>query len=171
MFYWWLIWFYAINRYQQLLWSLMLFRRPLKASKIFGVRGVLWYGPSLKISHSEEYFHHLQFSSHLFSCSFLYFLFSYPRTSFAMYFLGSSLLNSPFSSICSCCLTSSASSPYSFSNSSTSSFTFPKFFLLSHMSVFTIYPFYHTCHEPPWTGLLTSGVSGCHQLMAVGDQQ
>ena len=24
------------------------------------------------------------------------------------------------------------------------------------------------CHEPPWTGLLASGVGGCHRLMAAG---
>ena len=91
----------------------------------------------------EEFFHRLQFSSHLFSLSLLYLLFSQPYSNFVVNSLGNSRLNS-FSSSCSCHLSSSTSSPYILSNSSTNSFAFSKFSLLFQVSSSTIYLFYLT---------------------------
>ena len=64
--------------------------------------------------------------------------------SLAINSLGNSWLNSFSSSSSSCHLSSSVSFPYSLSNSSTSSFAFPKFTLFSHVSSSAVYPFYHT---------------------------
>ena len=71
-------------------------------------------------------------------------MFFHSSTILAMYFPGSPLSNSFASLICSYCRTFLASSPYSLSNSSTSSFVFPRFLLPSHVSNSATYPFHCT---------------------------
>ena len=90
-------------------------------------------------------FHCRQFSSNLFQYSCLYFFSPHPYNSFAVYFPGSSLLNSFFSFSLSYRLVSSSSSLlYSFSNSSTRSLAFLRFSLLSQVSSSAVHPFHHT---------------------------
>ena len=100
--------------------------------------------PPFKFSYPKKFFHQLQFSSHLFSLSFLYFFLLYPYNNFAVNFLGNLWLNTFSFSFCSCCLSSSASSLYFLSNSLTNSFTFSRFSLFFQMSSSTIYPFHLT---------------------------
>ena len=90
-------------------------------------------------------FHFLQFSSIFFQYSWSYLSFLHLYSSFAIYLLGSSLLNIFLSFSASCYLTSFSSSiQYSFSNSLTNSIAFFKFSLLSQMSSSAMHPFHCT---------------------------
>ena len=102
------------------------------------------------------FFHRHQFSSNLFQYSCSYFFSPYLYNNFAVYFPGNPLLNTLLFSSVSCCLTSSSSSLlYSFSNSSTRSFAFLRFSLLSQVSSSAVHPFHHTRYlSLPHTHLL-----------------
>ena len=90
-------------------------------------------------------FYHLQFSSNFFQYSCLYFLSPHPYNNFAIYLPSNSLLNTFLSFSIFCHFVSSFSAlSYSFSNSFTNLLVFLRFSLLSQMSFFTVYPFYHT---------------------------
>ena len=97
-----------------------------------------------KFSYSKEFFQCLQFSFYFFSLCLLYSLFNHLHNTLAVNLPGSSLENSFLLSSSSYHLTSSVFSLYFLSNSSTSSFIFPKFSLLSQVSLSTVYPFHHT---------------------------
>ena len=84
------------------------------------------------------------FLSHLLSCSLSYFLFPHPITNFTMYLPGNPLSSFCSSLICSCYLTSLFFFPYFLSNSSTSSFVFPRFSLPFHVSASAMNSFYCT---------------------------
>ena len=97
-----------------------------------------------KFSHPKEFFHCLQFSFYLLFLCLSYSLLDHPYSIFTVNLSGSSLENFFLLSSSFYYLTSLASSLYSPSNSSTSSFTFFRFSLLSQVSSSTVYLFYHT---------------------------
>ena len=88
-------------------------------------------------------FYLLQFLSNLAQYSLSYFLSDYPNNFFTINLPGNSpLLKVPFS--LSCFLTSSICLLYSFSNSSITSFAFPRFSFPFQVSGSIINPFHHT---------------------------
>ena len=97
-----------------------------------------------KFSHPKEFFYCLQFSFHFLSLCLSYSLLDHLYSIFTINFPGSSLENSFSLSFSSCHLTSLASFLYFLSNSSTSSFIFFRFSLLSQVSPSTVYLFYYT---------------------------
>ena len=100
--------------------------------------------PLFKFPYPKEFFHCLQFSSHLFSLCLSYSLLDHSHSILAINLPGISLENTFLSSSSFCHHTSLVSLLYSFSNSSTNSFAFSKFSLLFHVSSSIAYPFYHT---------------------------
>ena len=97
-----------------------------------------------KFPHPKEFFHCLQFSFHLLFLYLSYSLLDHLYSIFTINLPRSSLENSFSLSSFSCHLTSLASSLYFLSNSSTSSFIFFRFSLLSQVSPSTVYLFYYT---------------------------
>ena len=88
-------------------------------------------------------FHLLQFLSNLAQYFLLYLLSNHSNNFLTVNLSGNSPLLNVLSS-CSCLQTSSMSCQYSFSNSSTASFVFPKFSIPSQVLDSAVNPFHHT---------------------------